>query len=150
MPWVFIRSPTHHYLLFTVAMGKMTLNTGSSESGDADTIAGELPPVVPWSSEECLPPAYSEVRSSGSESGGHGRKSKRTGTPDSHGSGNRKMGIAMGGQLTRDHRMGSILSSASTDFTSVSQQRPGSNRRMPDVDQVSLQCLPLIRDVCVL
>ena len=126
----------------------MNIHTASSDSGDADTIAvGELPSVVPWSSEERLPPAYSEVRSSGSESG-HRAKTKRTGTPDSNGSGSRKPGRAIGGPLTRDQRMGSIMSSASTDFTSVSQQRPGSNRRMPDVDQVCV-CACVCTCVCV-
>nr|QXY82378.1 dishevelled HduDvl [Halisarca dujardinii] len=122
------------------ALGKMSVRGASSDSGDADTIAaGELPSVVPWSSEERLPPAYSDVRSSGSESGHGSGKIRRTGTPDSSGSGNNyKVGRAIGGPLTRDHRVGSIMSSASTDFTSVSQQRPGSHRRMPDVDQISI------------
>ena len=110
-------------------LSKMSNATGSSESGgDGDTI-GPLPPIVPWASNDGLP-TYNEFK-------GH-----RSATPDSASSsasssgGQRTGGGASKGGKNHIRRHGSVISEASTNFTSVSQQRPGGDRGMPDVEKV--------------
>ena len=107
----------------------------SEGGGDNDTING-LPSAVPWTSSDEHLPSYSEVR--------HGSKG-RTGTPDSASSsassnGGRKSGGKSNKLATVRERQGSVMSQASTNFTSVSQQRPG-GRPMPDVDQVRMSTI---------
>ena len=112
-------------------LSKLSTTTGSSESGgDGDTI-GPLPPIVPWASDERLT-TFSD------------RKGHRSATPDSASSsasssgGQRTVGGASKGGKNHIRRHGSIISEASTNFTSVSQQCPGGDRGMPDMEKVGM------------
>lgn len=111
-------------------LSKLSTTTGSSESGgDGDTI-GPLPPIVPWASDERLT-TFSD------------RKGHRSATPDSASSsasssgGQRTVGGASKGVKNHIRRHGSIISEASTNFTSVSQQCPGGDRGMPDMEKAT-------------